>query len=124
MIKISPLESEEQIKSFYLSKNIKYESNCGCVIAQSGEEILGYCAYLLKDSITLNKIEPCDDIMLADGILRSALHVAEFNGITQAYYGDDAPADLFKKLDFISDYEKRMLNIEKLHESCCNCKKI
>ena len=38
--------------------------------------------------------------MLADGILRSALHVAAERSAMDARYADAAPMDVLKKLDF------------------------
>jgi len=71
------------------------------VIAKFGGELLGYCLYDLEDrKITVHKISPEDDIMLADGILRSALHVAAERSIMDAHYSDVAPESLFEKLGF------------------------
>ena len=73
--------------------------------------------------ITIIFLEPSDDIMLADGILRSALHVADFRAITKAFYSDSVSVDLLKTLGFIKNSTEKTLDIEKLHESCCKCEK-
>lgn len=124
MIQVSPLKTEDEIKAFFESKNIEYSFCAGVTVAKSDDEELGYCAYYLeKDKITVIKIEPQNDIMLADGILRSALHIADNRGIEAAYFTDDSYFSLFNKLDFIKNEQEKSLKIEKLHESCCSCKK-
>jgi hypothetical protein len=59
--------------------------------------------------------------MLADGVLRSALHVAAERSAMDARYVDTAPVELFKKLGFIKDADEHTLNIDKLFGGC-GCK--
>ena len=122
MINVLAIKGEENLIKFCSQNNIPFVANCGVTVARDGEEVLGFCAYILDDiSITVTHLEPQDDIMLADGILRSALHVADFRGIENALYSDSAPYEIFQKLGFIKDQNERTLKIEKLHESCCSC---
>ncbi len=122
MLEVLPIKDFNELEKFYKDKKLALTDGSGCVVARIGEEILGYCAYTLNpDKITVVSLEPTDDIMLADGVLRSALHIADFNGITNAFYSDASLTELFNKLSFIKDAEEKSLRIEKLKESCCSC---
>ena len=91
------------------------------ITATDKEIELGYCLYRLdKKTITVFVVEPQNDIPLADGILRSALHVAAENFVLDAFYSDCAPIELFEKLCFIKNLEEKRLNIDKLFGGC-NC---
>lgn len=122
MVTLAPLNDNREIQKMFKKSEIDYNENSGCVTALCGEERLGYCLYDMNErSVTVRFIKPSDDIMLADGILRSTLHVAAERGITNAFYADTAPEILFEKLDFIENRKEKTLKIEKLFESCC-CK--
>lgn len=124
MLTVLPVNNSDELREIFNASGFAYNSQSGCVVAQNGSEILGKCLYYItEDNITIITLEPHDDIMLADGVLRSALHVADFRGITQAYYLDSAPVALLKTLGFIKNIAEKTLAIEKLHESCCNCEK-
>jgi hypothetical protein len=60
--------------------------------------------------------------MLADGILRAALHQAAERSAMDARYSPDVPEALLKTLGFIKDADTRTLDIDKLFGSCCSCK--
>ena len=123
MINVLAIKEQTDIADFCSNYSIQFVENRGVTVARDGETILGYCAYILNsDNITITHLSPENDVMLADGILRSALHMADFRGIKNAFYEDTAPVQLFGKLQFITDSDKKSLNIEKLHESCCTCK--
>ncbi len=122
MISIIPSKNKEQISKLFKKHNIKTDEFSGCVIAKTGDSELGYCLYRLNsESITVFVVEPQDDIMLADGILRSALHVAAENFVLDAFYTENSPVDLFRKLCFIKNETERRLNIDKLFGGC-GCK--
>lgn len=122
MVALAPLTDNQEIQKIFKESEIDYNENSGCVTAVCGGERLGYCLYDMDErSVTVRFIKPSDDIMLADGILRSTLHVAAERGITSAYYADTAQEKLFEKLDFIENRKEKTLKIEKLFESCC-CK--
>ncbi|MBQ0083160.1 MAG: hypothetical protein KBS52_00115 [Clostridiales bacterium] len=124
MIEVLPLKNNEEIKAFFEENAIEYNQFAGVTVARFGEEQLGFCAYYLdKEKITVIKIEPQNDLMLLDGILRSALHIADFRNIEKAYYTDEQYTSVFKKLDFVKNEAEKSLKIEKLHESCCHCEK-
>ncbi len=124
MINVTPINDSAALSYFCAENGIEVMKNRGVTVAKDGEEILGFCAYILTDdSITVTHLSTEEDIMLADGILRSALHIADFRGITNAFYTDSAPVKLFSLLGFIKSDEEKALKIEKLHESCCSCGK-
>ncbi len=121
MISVLPCKDKTKILELFEKHNLKTDDNSGCVIASEKENTLGYCLYsLTSKAITVFAVEPQSDIPLADGILRSALHVAAENFVLDAYYDDNAPIDLFKKLDFIKNADEKRLNIDKLFGGC-NC---
>lgn len=121
MLSILPVTDNSELCEIYASANMPLTENAGAVVAKNGNEILGLCLFTLKENITVSYLEPAEDLMLADGILRSALHVAECNGVFTAYYSNTAPINVLKKLDFISDEAEKTLKIEKLHQSCHGC---
>ena len=124
MLTVLPVNSADELCKIFNKSGFEYNQTSGCVVAKNGSEVLGKCLYYITDDrIIVLLLEPLDDIMLADGILRSALHVADFRGITDAVYADTAPVQLFKTLGFIKNSTEKSLLIEKLHESCCNCEK-
>ncbi len=122
MISVLPCKDSAEIKKLFKKHNLEINDSSGCVIARTGEEVLGYCLYnLTEKTITVFAVEPQSDIMLADGILRSALHVAAENFVLDARYDDIAPEKLFELLGFITDKNDKKLNINKLFGGC-GCK--
>lgn len=123
MITVLPEKDISTVKKYFEEKNIAYNETSGLVSAKFGDEILGVCLYYLREKqIEILYIEPTDDIMLADGILRSALHVASEKFIFDARYGEDTDPEIFKKLGFIKNLENRVLDIDKLFGGC-HCQK-
>lgn len=124
MIYLGPIKDKEEIKNLFFKNNIEYSEFSGCVTADSNGEILGYCLYELTDKkMTVHFIEPINDISLADGILRSTLHVAAEKSIMDAFYSETLPEDFLQKIGFIKDKDEKTLEINKLFQSCCNCGK-
>lgn len=123
MIEILPERNKSILAPLYNEKGITLGENCIAAIAKAGSEVLGYCLFeLTEDKLTVLALEPQNDIMLADGILRSALHVGVANEVMSAYYSESAPENLFKKLCFLGD-EPNSLKVEKLFQSCTGCAK-
>ena len=121
MISIIPCHDRAEISALFNKHNIQTDEFSGCVIASTGDDVLGYCLYsLTPKTITVFVVEPQIDIPLADGVLRSALHVAAENFVFDAFYDDRAPVDLFRKLNFIKNADEKRLNIDKLFGGC-NC---
>lgn len=121
MISVLPCRDKEIIKSLFEKHNVSYGEFSGAVIATQRDERLGYCLYnLTSSSMMVFTVEPQSDIPLADGILRSALHVAAENFVFDAFYSDSAPIELFKTLNFIKNSDEKRLDIDKLFGGC-NC---
>ncbi len=123
MLTVLPCKETQEIKDIFSKYNLSYSENAGCVVARDKTEILGECLYLLDDkSILILRLSPQDDIMLADGILRSALHQATERSAMDARYSADMSEQLLKTLGFVKDSDTRTLDIDKLFGSCCSCK--
>lgn len=123
MIEILPERDKAVLAPLYEQNGIEMGDDRIAAVAKFGSEVLGYCLFeLTKEKLTVLALVPDDDIMLADGILRSALHVGVANEVMKAYYADSAPEAVFKKLGFIGEEEKSLL-VEKLFQSCGGCGK-
>lgn len=121
MISVLPCHDNTTIEDLFKKHNLETSEISGCVIASEKQKVLGYCLYnLTKKYITVFAVEPQNDISLADGILRSALHVAAENFVLDAFYDDKAPVELFRILQFIKNEDEKRLNIDKLFGGC-NC---
>lgn len=122
MISVLPIKDNTLIKALFDNFGAKFNEFSGAVEATCGEEKLGYAIFYLDDEkITVLDIEPKNDLALADGILRSALHNAVCAKVMKAYYNENSPVEIFEKLKFILDESEKTLNINKLFESCCSC---
>ncbi|MBO5746246.1 MAG: hypothetical protein J6Q76_01435 [Clostridia bacterium] len=122
MIKILPINSSEDLKKLYSDSNIELLSSSAAVVATDGDETIGYCLFYIDDkSMTVTALQPLSDLFLADGILRSALHVGVERGVDKAFYSNSAPIGVFEKLRFIKNDENNELDINKLFSSCQNC---
>ena len=119
MISVLPSKDITETENLFKKHGFKTDEYSGCVIARTGNEMLGYCLYRLDDkSITVLTVEPESDIMLADGILRSALHVAAERFVLDAYYSDTASEGLFKNLGFIKNEADKSLDMNLLFGGC------
>lgn len=120
MIALAPLSDKAEISRLFSENGLEFTESSGCVSAKCGQEVLGFCLYDLdKTGITIYKIVPENDLGLADGILRSTLHVAAERSIMNAFYRGGDTEKLCEKLDFIKDKAEKSLKINKLFESCC-----
>ena len=124
MISLSPIGEKQQIKEYFCNVGIAFNENCGCLTAVSNDEVLGFCLYeLTVDKIEILYIYPENDIALADGILRSTLHIAAQRSIMKAYYAEKVSKKFLKITDFIKNEQNRELDIDKLFKSCQSCQK-
>lgn len=123
MLSLAPLSDCNTIADIYKEKGFNYNEFSGCVLCKHGAEILGLCLYeLTSTKITVNYIEPQADLGLADGVLRSTLHVAAERSIMNAFYGENIK-EIVKKLNFVKNAEEKTLDIDKLFTSCQSCGK-
>ena len=123
MITLGPLKEREKAEKLFLEHNIEFNDNRNCLTAFDGEKIIGLSFYELdSEKMTVLAIEPTDDLGLADGILRSTLHIAAERSVMKAYYADTISEDFLNKLSFIKNKQEKLLDIDKLFKSCCSCK--
>lgn len=119
MISVLPCRDSAKIEELFSKHDLKINKSSGCVIARQNDEILGYCLYsLTSKAMIVFAVEPQNDIPLADGILRSALHVSAENFVLDVFYDDCAPIELFHILGFVKNEEEKRLNIDKLFGGC------
>lgn len=121
MIEILPERRSEVLTPLYEKHGLCTGDTRMASIAKFGDEVLGYCLFeLTSERLTVFALEPQDDLMLADGILRAGLHVGVANEVMNAFYTDTVNEQLLKRLGFIGD-EPKSLRVEKLFQSCKGC---
>lgn len=122
MISLGPVNDIEKVKSCFLENGLEYNENSKCVAAICGDEMLGFCLFDMDNkSITVRFLKPEEDLSLADGILRSTLHVAAERSVMDARYAESVSEDMLNKIGFIKDKSEKKLDIDKLFKSCCSC---
>ncbi len=122
MISVLPLKNESEVKKLFSAHNLEFGEFSGAVCAMCNGERLGYCLFDLDGKkMTVLEIQPKDDLALADGILRSALHNAVCAKVIRAEYNETSPVEIFEKLGFILSSEEKTLDISKLFKSCHSC---
>lgn len=123
MISVLPVWEKEGLCGMYGSAGLDITEQSGAVEASDGSSVLGFCLFELSEKgIEIRYISPENDIMLADGLLRSALHIAAERSAMDAHYSDTVSESLLKKLGFIKNAEEKRLDIDKLFGGC-GCKK-
>lgn len=123
MLTLAPLKDKEEIEAIFNDKKIPFNEFSGVVKAKDGKDVIGMSLYeLTNEKMTVFYIEPVSDIPLADGILRSTLHVAAEKSIMSAYYDEPIDVGFLKRIDFIKNEDEKSLQIDKLFKSCCSCK--
>ena len=122
MISVLQEENKDAVQQYFKDGGFEYTENSKCVVARDGQEVLGFCLFSLDSKqMTVLDLEPKNDLLLADGILRAALHVAAQRSIIKVHYTENSPAELFTKLGFIKSADEKTLDINKLFT--CNCEK-
>jgi len=91
MLEILVCEDNNTTKELYNSLGLEYCEEYIAIRAMNREECLGFALFCIEGSSeTVFAVEPKSDIMLADGLLRSALHVGTERGVIEAFYsGED-----------------------------------
>ena len=122
MISLAESKDGKLTGDLFASSGLEINENSSCVTAEENGDVVGYCLFDIdKDKIVIRRISPQDDIMLADGILRSTLHVAAERFIMKAFYDGGISEELLDRLEFILDKQEKRLDMEKLFKSCCTC---
>lgn len=124
MLQILVCEDKNITQNLYKSLKLEYKAEYLAIRAMAGEDCLGFALFCIdKNSETVFAVEPKEDRMLADGLLRSALHVGCERGITEAFYLGDDYIELYEKINFIEYKEQNKLKLQNLFTDCCACKK-
>ena len=119
MITVMPERDNEVVKAVFDQNGLEYNEFSGVVTAKCKDEILGFCLYYLDDKqMEILKISPTDDLMMADGGLRSTIHVACEKFVMDIRYSKGLDGEIFKRLDFIKNEQERTLNADKLFGGC------
>lgn len=119
MLTVATVQDKNRIKEYFTENGLEAFEDSGSMEARCGDEVLGFCLYRLsKDEMTIYKIFPENDFLLADGILRSTLHLAHRRDIVNVYCTDASKA-LCEKSGFIKNAEKGLLDISLLSRDCC-----
>lgn len=122
MIEIKPVNDAEQIKSAFDKNNLVFTNKSIYVCARDKDKIFGECCMRVdNDEVYIMYISPQNDMMMFDGMLRSALHVGVERGARVAFYENTECEENYEILGFIADKHKRTLNIDKLFASCKCC---
>lgn len=123
MIKIQPLCDSKSVEDICKKVGITYSSLTHGATMIDGEERLGFSIFdVNKGFAVIRWLEPVKDLSLADGMLRSTIHIALEQQCASVYYDDTAPEAIFEQLGFILNNQTKQLNTHKLFESCCECK--
>ncbi len=124
MLEVLKCEDFEITKKLFLNNGLDFSGDGLAVRAMFGKECLGYALFKIEDTAAfIFTIQPVDDIMLADGLLRTALHIGNERGITEAFYTDESLVPLLEKLDFIENMAEKRLKLQNLFTDCCGCLK-
>ncbi len=124
MLEILVCEDKNITKDLFESVNLEYKDDFLAIRAMDKENCLGFALFSIEENVeTIFSVEPKNDRMLADGLLRSALHVGCERGVTEAYYSGENYLDLYEKIDFVEDKAKHKLKLQNLFTDCCCCNK-
>ena len=111
--------------SFCKTNKITYTDGVTTLIsATENDATLGSLVYDITDNKMLIKyIEPINDLLLADAILRSALFIAANKNIMDIYWKEPVPSELIEKLGFVKNIKDSSIDVTNLFSSCESCKK-
>lgn len=124
MLKLSVVNDKEKVAKLFKKSGILQNENSFCLLATDGKSDFGFSIFdITKDRMIVRYIEPLNDLSLADGILRSTLHIAAERFVMNVYYDETVPESFFEKLGFIKEKQNKTLNIDKLFMSCGSCNK-
>ena len=122
MISLAPVKDKSVIIKMFKDNSVEYGENSGCLTAVGHDGLMGYSLYSLdSERMIVYKIFPESDLPLADGILRSTLHIATQRSVMNTYSTEDTK-QLCEKLGFIKDRASSLLDIDRLFSNCCRGK--
>ncbi len=124
MLEILVCDDYNLTKGLFCNEGIVFTGEGLAIRAMLGDECIGYCLFELEDKKeTVLAINPKDDTLLADGLLRSALHVGTERGITEAFYANTDLEPLLQNINFLENIQEKRLKLQNLFADCCSCKK-
>lgn len=123
MIEIKKLNDIDKIKALCKTVGIDCCEYTRVAVMVDGDKQLGYSIFDLQNGYSIIRyLEPIDDLSLADGMLRSTIHISLQQQCPSVYYATTAPEPIFESLGFIMNKEQNQLNTHKLFETCDGCK--
>ena len=122
MLRIVKREDNNGYESILASLDLCNVSDIMISEAVSENGVDGYVIYEISDdSITVYDVNSSGDIMLLDGLVRSALFLAAMRGIETAVFTTADRSDLIK-LRFISAESNVLEPISEMLSGCEHCK--
>lgn len=122
MIQIQPVDDKVTVQALCRAAGITYSDAMRGALMRDGETRLGYALFACFDGYAvIHALEPADDLALADGMLRSIIHMALRSNCFSVYYTDTAPEAVFVQLGFVMNPKEKQLNTHKLFETCGGC---
>lgn len=122
MIEIKVCEDINVTEEYFKLNNIPFNNKSFLIRAMCKDKLLGYSLFEIDDkNITVLALSPEDDRLIADGILRSTLHVGTERGVTAAFYGNKVSEKLLTDINFLEDKETFKLKLQNLFSHCQNC---
>ena len=124
MLQVKPCD-DATAKTFCEAESVEYINGVTTLItATENNETLGSLVYdILGNKMVIKYIEPVNDLLLSDGILRSALFIAANKSIMDIYFINPVPYELIDKLGFVKKKEDNSIDVTNLFSSCKSCKK-
>lgn len=123
MLEILPANLEE-LEQICEENSLKKNDNTSAIVAKDKLVKIGYCLFdIVNNAIYIKAINPVNDALLADGLLRSALFYSTEHGCTDAFYTHLVSEEFLEKIGFIANKETKELKLLKIFDSCDCCKK-
>lgn len=115
----------ENTKNICKTADLEYrEGITTAILAVEKGKDLGSCIYDIKaDEMIIRHINPSEDFIMADSLLRSALFIAANKGIMDVFWADNISEELILKLGFVKNLTNCSIDVTNLFSSCKNCKK-
>lgn len=122
MVEVLVCDDNLATESLFNKASVVINENSLCIRAMDKDNCLGFCLFEIKDSAAkVLYIYPEEDRLLADGLLRTALHVGNERGITEAFYGEKVSEDLLERINFLEEKSEKRLKLQNLFTDCCCC---
>ena len=121
MLEIKVLTDRETVEKLCRDCGILDAARQNVLAATDKGEIIAYTVFSMdEENLWLSHIVPPDDIMMADGMVRSTMHVAVTRGIDKIFYKETVNEEMLSKLGLIKSKEEKTLDSEALfRDKCC-----